>query len=198
MNFLDKRHVKMKYYVTASVNNEINLETIVNICKNNNNFYIKHLMKSYLIIQFNYNKCIYQMTIKKFSIFITINKYNDINLIFMLIGKIFNIVPIITDIKYKGCVRFNNIEGNFNNDNINVIRKIHTYIDYNYDKYARAVLFQHGTVFIQGQSYDTLEEIYKHLYARLTLPSVLKILFNYNSYFSLLPYELSDVILSFT
>lgn len=62
MDFLDKRHVKMKYLVTANVNDEIDLKNIIDICKNNN-FYIKHLNKSYLIIQFNYNKCIHQMTI---------------------------------------------------------------------------------------------------------------------------------------
>jgi hypothetical protein len=197
MSFFSNRNIHIEYKVTASVTNTIDLDDIVNICKNNN-ISIRLHGNSYLIVLFNYKKCIYQITFKNHALFFTVKKYDDINILFELLNKMYNISLSISNIIYKGRTKFNNVEGNFNSDEINVIRKIHTYIYYNYDAYSKAVLFKHKTIFIQGQSYETLEKIYKHLYSRLTLPSVLKILFNTNSYFSLLPYELSDFILSYT
>lgn len=183
MAYLNKHNVKITYTCHVTLSKMLVLTDICNICEHKNIPYTTY--HNAIDIKFlNYNIKILRESISIFKI----KLHHEIFSVIRYMDSIFKIGNYDYHREFIGKTILLMNGDLLNNSSA---------LQYNY-KDANAILYKHNKVLLTSSSCNALEEMHHYLYIKLTLPSILTVLFKSNSYFSYLPYELLDVILSFT
>ena len=182
-DFLIKRNVKIQFTVKAFIS-KLDLNHIIKILVDYG-IPIINKSKTYIDIKLKYN-VIYPIRIM--AQLIRIQSIKDEKMIYPLIQYLYEILQFYEMhdllINFHGSAKLPYL--NYN------LGKIFIYPD------CHASIFKHNRILFTGNSYDALEKVYTDLYSHLSLPTILKLFFNYShSYFFILPLELCDVIVSF-